>query len=437
MATDKPSPATSGRGNEVRLSRGDIAMGTDGVLGTLHQIIMDQRTGRLQALVIATNTAQRLELPVEQVQRVAGSTIYLNMSARDLREHPELAVPYNSGKYVPVNAKSPLAAMDESQHTQHAHAMVKAIARNTVDVIVPSRPDVYAQADDNAIEREAAADTATGASDRSEGNPEHRAASEAGDDSGDDSTIAVPVITPTNAPTQAASTATAASTEPSEIRATDTPVMNASAGLTGLENATRSTVGDIPWAEEEGAFMNESERPGGPYSPGAANDVIYNDENTVPDMLDQSQQSYTQPTPSEQAQRAWGSPRLTSSSTMESGSQLSWVPAAALGTLIAGIAVWSTVRAIRRGRRRAAEAAQNAWLSAEALRHSVRDSVRDAGRSAAELAQSVRASAQELAANPRDTATDAFSRLSDARARYRWFRRGMRVGARTARLRRD
>jgi hypothetical protein len=52
------------------------------------------------------------------------------------------------------------------------------------------------------------------------------------------------------------------------------------------------------------------------------------------------------------------------------------------------------------------------------------------------LAQTMRASAIEIAANPRESATDAFSNLSDIQARYRWFLRGMRVGAQTARFQR-
>jgi hypothetical protein len=62
--------------------------------------------------------------------------------------------------------------------------------------------------------------------------------------------------------------------------------------------------------------------------------------------------------------------------------------------------------------------------------------VRGAGKSAVDLAQTMRASAQEIAANPRDTANDAFSNLSEFPVRYRWFRRGMRVGAQAERLRR-
>jgi hypothetical protein len=176
--------------------------------------------------------------------------------------------------------------------------------------------------------------------------------------------------------------------------------------------------------EEEAIAMASSIPPINPVNPGVTSDMIHDDENKVAGVLDESQHGYTHPAPPEAGQQGWG---LMSSSSEGGRSQLSWVPAVALGALIVGISAWTTVRAIRRGRRNAVKAARKA-------RANVRDSMRDAGKSAVTLAQTMRASAQEMAANPRDTATDAFSNFSDIPARYRWFRRGMRVGAQTARF---
>ena len=126
--------------------------------------------------------------------------------------------------------------------------------------------------------------------------------------------------------------------------------------------------------------------------------------------------------------RRWGRQGLTSSASQMYGSRMTWIPAAALGALIVGIGVWSTIRAIRRGRRKAVKAARNARVS-------VRESVRGAGRSAADMAQTVRTNAQQLVASPQLMASDAISNFSDIPARYRWFRRGMRVGSRVERMR--
>ncbi|HEX6541161.1 MAG TPA: hypothetical protein VF040_05345 [Ktedonobacterales bacterium] len=183
--------------------------------------------------------------------------------------------------------------------------------------------------------------------------------------------------------------------------------------------------------------MEGSEPTVNPVNPGVASETIYDDENTAPEVLAESSQAYTKSTPPEVAAERTGRRRgLTSSSTQDIGNQLTWVPGVALGALIVGVAVWSTLRAIRRGRRRASEAAESARLSAEELGASLRESMRDAGNSAVELARTLRASAQEVAANPRESATDAFSRFADMPARYRWFRRGVRVGMQVGRLRR-
>ena len=213
----------------------------------------------------------------------------------------------------------------------------------------------------------------------------------------------------------------------------------------GLESATEipasedseDTVDDPTEEEEEGMFMEGSAPQSNPVNPGVMSNTIQHDEDTISEVLDESQQAYTRSTPPDATQRAWAPQGLASSpAANRNANRFAWLPAVALGAVIVGVGAWSTVRTIRRGRRKAAQAALNARISAESLRASVRDSVRGAGKSAVDLAQTMRASAQEIAANPRDTATDTFSNLSEFPARYRWFRRGMRVGAQAERLRR-
>ena len=182
--------------------------------------------------------------------------------------------------------------------------------------------------------------------------------------------------------------------------------------------------------------MEGSVSPTNPVQPGVTSETIH-DENQIAEVLDESQHAYTHaaphPEPPELTQRTSASNRQAKISPVHTsqppteGGRLSWLPGVALAALIVGIAAWSVSRSIRRGRKRAAKAAK-------AARAGVRSSVSDARKSAATLAQTMRASAKEVAANPRDTATDAFSNLSDVQARYRWFRRGIRVGAQTARF---
>ena len=177
--------------------------------------------------------------------------------------------------------------------------------------------------------------------------------------------------------------------------------------------------------------MEGSVSPTSSAQPGVTSETIH-DENEIAEVLDESQHAYTHaaphPTSPEMTQRQPGYSPVTRTPPPTEGGRLSWLPGVALAALIVGLAAWTVSRSIRRGRKRAAKAARKA-------RANVRSSVSDARKSAATLAQTMRASAKEAAARQRDTATEAVSNLSaDVQARYRWFRRGMRVGAQTARF---
>lgn len=471
MATDEPS-LTPGPTTQIRLSRGAIAMGTDGVIGTLHQIIMDQHTGELQALVILTDSGQRLELSATHVLRATADAVDTDVSIADLRAHPELAKLYNPDKYVPVQEDR---VVDPSAASDTHHPVVTNIEHDAVgvavptdDSVTPAEPEVtVAEAAPTTPQPEpvlppgaalapAASATAVPASTASETATTPDEIRSSGPFPPSSLTPTAPLIDrvdeagATVDSVDSVATSDADSTPTTPAMATITQDMTSGAGdESGLEYATATPDSGTPLVEEEAAYMEGSEPTVNPVNPGVASDTIYNDESTVPDTLDESQHAYTHSTPPEAAAtRPWMRRGLTSSSNQDIGNQLTWVPAAALGALIVGVAVWSTMRAIRRGRRKAAETAQSARLSAEALRASVRDSVRDASKSAVGLAQNVRtsaqgmaqtvrASAQEMAANPRDTATDAFSRFADIPARYRWFRRGIRVGMQIGRMRRS
>jgi hypothetical protein len=473
-------------------------MGTDEALGTVHQIIMNQRTGELQALVIVTDNAQQLELPATHVLRATESAVYLDVAAEDLRRHPELATPYNPDRYVPVRAHPLLSPTEASRGVSaHERPLVTNVERDAIDVVAPAAPKTTPLSSPPApmsdtsdtsggpfppssltptaplIERpteehsvankadttqtdEASAPNADNEVDTTPTAPDGAAdvgvdnatalanddvaegampgAEEAVDDD-DDTTpaMAVPIVNPDDSSTDEP----VADTNPSALIADDDAVPGpesataVSAGLSDIEAA-------IPiWEEEEGTFMEGSTPQSNPVNPGVMSNTIHYDEDTISEALDQSQQAYTRSTPPDATQRAWAPQGLASSPAANSNAnRFAWLPAVALGAVFVGVATWSTVRTIRRGRRKAAQAALNARISAESLRASVRDSVRGAGKSAVDLAQTMRASAQEIAANPRDTANDAFSNLSEFPVRYRWFRRGMRVGAQAERLRR-
>ncbi|HEY7342431.1 MAG TPA: hypothetical protein VH591_16270 [Ktedonobacterales bacterium] len=235
----------------------------------------------------------------------------------------------------------------------------------------------------------------------------------------------VPVVTPTATPSVAPNVLSM----PAVGVDTDGALAGASSGL---ESATHLTRVDIPTREEqEATAMEGSVSPTSSAQSGVTSETIH-DENQIAEVLDESQHAYTRsathPASPEMSQRQPTASPITRTPPPTEGGRLSWLPGVALAALIVGLAAWTVSRSIRRGRKRAVKAAK-------AARANVRSSVSDARKSAATLAQTMRASAKEVAARQRDTATDTFSNLSaDVQARYRWFRRGMRVGAQTARF---
>jgi hypothetical protein len=522
MTMDETSPAARGTTAVIRISRGATAMATDGALGTVHQIIMDQRTGELQALVIATSDERRLEVPATHVVRATGGTVHLDVSKAQLQEHPELAPPYNPNQYVPVRENPFLAPSEASRGARYSERpVVTNIEHDAVGVVVPQEstrtadmiasitkpetetyiPPQQPQTDTTAasptdgqagavvgadmspeagstppsslltptaplIERQESDEQAATVADETTAQPQ------SGPYPPSSLTPTAPLIEhldedpaeETSAPSGRASDVTAetgagelpaaaSGSEDDFLTAFAVPVvtsgtsdvvpptaLSAGAGLTdGPDHASNEVEIQSEKSAEtmkEDATMEGSPPPIDPVHTGALSDTIHDDDQHVSEALGASQQASTRATPPEESPRAWAWQNSAYSAPDESGSRLSWVPAVALGTVIVGVAAWSAYRTIRRGRRKAAEAAQNARISAESLRSSMLDSVRDAGRSAVGVAQSVRASAQEIAANPRDSAANALSNLSDIPARYRWFRRGMRAGMRASRLRR-
>ena len=550
MANEEPTltpHGQSGHTREIRISRGATVMGTDGPFGNVHQIIMDQRSGELQALVIATGDTRQLELPASHVVRSDGATVYLDIGQADLSAHPELAKIYNPDQYIPVRENPFLPSSEAGREAQFKERpVVTNIERDAVGVVVPepstrkedmiasmttpepehyipetpppsveTPPPAQPNSEPTVVDTHVVAEASRGDEPEMEPSPHGavnlRTGSVAGSIAAENAPIdeapapVIPAHEPENTtngdargekPTRPISAAereavisaqapvtadesamspgsasesvyeavfdpanaavpaapdddtipdtnpdepggaevaiplvTSAAVESAELAAPpdDTDDLDRSDGSVGLENATRGPgiEMDVPAVEEEEDEVVEGSLPPvNPVNPGATSDTIHSSQNMVSRALNESQQARTGST----MNRRWGRPGMTSSSSEMYGSRMTWIPAVALGALIVGLATWSTLRAIRRGRRKAAKAARNARMS-------VRESVLGAGRSAADMAQTMRANAQQMVASPQLMASDAISNFADIPARYRWFRRGMRVGSRVERLR--
>src|SRR5262245_48701270 len=104
--------------NRLHIVRGALAAGTDGPLGTVEQIVMDEHTGELKALIVrGEHTGQHtedVEIAASNVLpgSAVGHRVSLDIGKADMRAHPDLVRPYDPGQYVPVRQEQVLPASE-------------------------------------------------------------------------------------------------------------------------------------------------------------------------------------------------------------------------------------------------------------------------------------------------------------------------------------
>jgi hypothetical protein len=88
---------------QFRIERGDQVVGSDGVLGTVEQIVVERDVQQLRSLIIrATDSPQKFELPADRIVRTLEHQVEMNFARADLSSHPELATPYDPSQFVPI-----------------------------------------------------------------------------------------------------------------------------------------------------------------------------------------------------------------------------------------------------------------------------------------------------------------------------------------------
>ncbi len=124
---------------QFRIERGATAMGTDGALGSVEQIVVDRDSGELRALIVLSSVGDgEFELPASHVTRATGDHVYLDIGRSDLATHPDLANPYDPQQYVPVYQGS---GTPVGQATRTAisteHPVVTGVEENAAELVAP------------------------------------------------------------------------------------------------------------------------------------------------------------------------------------------------------------------------------------------------------------------------------------------------------------
>jgi hypothetical protein len=128
----------------MSIERGAVVMGTDGPLGTIEQIVMDENTGELRALILRGGHSgadtEDVEIAAAHVVpgTAVGQQVNLDIGMADIRAHPELAHPYDPHQYVPIHEEVVLPSSEADRAAVFSERpVVTEIRDNAAEVVVP------------------------------------------------------------------------------------------------------------------------------------------------------------------------------------------------------------------------------------------------------------------------------------------------------------
>lgn len=131
---DMPASANA-RVPEVRIERGALAEGLDGPLGHVSQIVMNENTGELQAIVLSNESTQDVAVPASCVVNASGDQVLLNIGRADLSR---VGTPYDPAQYSPVHEDSVLPPSEAGREALfRERPVVTSISGDTANVVLP------------------------------------------------------------------------------------------------------------------------------------------------------------------------------------------------------------------------------------------------------------------------------------------------------------
>ncbi len=137
-----PMPDDTGLA-QGQIQRGAQAEATDGLVGTVEQIVVDRNTGELRALVIrSADGRSEFELPAEHVRRFTGDHVYLGLSKEQIANNPRLTQPYDPNQYIPVyeGQMEPAPAAANIAH-ETGRPIVTDVETDSAQVVAPVSPE--------------------------------------------------------------------------------------------------------------------------------------------------------------------------------------------------------------------------------------------------------------------------------------------------------
>lgn len=94
------------RDDVVRYARGGPLYATDGLVGHLSQIIVDPRAGTVSEIVVKLLDGRRVVMPLDLVDRTAGTAIFLTADRTAFSEAIARAPAFDGDSFVKANLKA-------------------------------------------------------------------------------------------------------------------------------------------------------------------------------------------------------------------------------------------------------------------------------------------------------------------------------------------
>src|SRR5262245_54381000 len=121
MTLDNTPQSGGANVSRVHVERGAVVMGTDGPLGTVEQIVMDENSSELRALIVHGERIGGVPADVEIAAShvvpgtAVGQQVVLDIGLADIRTHPDLVRSYDPKRYVPIDEEVVLPASEASR----------------------------------------------------------------------------------------------------------------------------------------------------------------------------------------------------------------------------------------------------------------------------------------------------------------------------------
>ena len=96
------------RDRDIRYERGGKVYATDGLVGILKQVVVDEAAGEVVALVVAVGGApgRRILLPPDLVDKTGGSAVFLTVNRARFAEGAAAAPPFEQRRFARANLKA-------------------------------------------------------------------------------------------------------------------------------------------------------------------------------------------------------------------------------------------------------------------------------------------------------------------------------------------